>query len=63
MEALTSYQLKANEVLSELANHGWGTMVVKVESQKDTHVKIVIESGKSFVFFIRKDYLGDKSII
>jgi len=59
----TSFYLKINQLTSELANHGYGSLTVKVESLKDSNVKLVVECGKSYVFFIKKDYNINDTII
>ncbi len=54
MQTLTGYHLKATELASDLVDHGYGEMTIRVSSLKDEKVKIEIVCGKSYVFFIKK---------
>jgi hypothetical protein len=51
----TGYHALMLTLGNELVNHGWGKMTVTVESLKDRDVKVVIDCGKSHVFFIKKN--------
>ncbi len=55
METPTGYHLKADELLNELVNHGWGKFEVEVISSKDNTVRVELKCGKIFVFFVKKE--------
>ena len=55
MENLTGYHELSCNLQRELVNHGYGEMRFFVTSLKDNTVKIEIQCGKSFVFFIKKE--------
>lgn len=63
MQAHTGYHLVSEEIQKQLIDHGWGEMTFKVESLKDDSVKITICSGKSWVFFIKKQIKFDNDNI
>lgn len=60
---LTGYHLKIIEVAKEIVEHGYGKCEIDVVSMKDESVRIIINAGKSYVFFIRKEIIFDKSIL
>jgi len=63
MEQPTGYHQKLIELSSALVDHGWGECSIRVESGNDKKVKILIRSGKQFVFFIKKDIRIDEKEI
>ena len=63
MEAMTGYHEKIVELSSQLVDHGWGELYIKVESLKDNGVKVQIRSGKHYVFFIKKNIRIDEKQI
>ena len=52
---LTGYHDLACQLSTELVNHGWGELTLRVTSLKDNTVKIEILCGKSHVCFVKKD--------
>ena len=63
MEALTGYHAKFIEISCEIIEHGWGKCILKAESLKDETVKVEIQSGKHYVFFIKKKDFADRENI
>lgn len=59
----TGYNAKIVEVAQELVNHGFGRMEIIVVSSSDEKVKVTINAGKSWVFFIHKDLKLKDNII
>jgi len=55
METATGYHSKICEVAKELVDHGFGKMEFIVIAQSDDKVKIIINAGKSWVYFIQKE--------
>jgi hypothetical protein len=54
--SLTGYHLKAQELATELVNHGFGELTIKVETLKDgSKSKVMISCGKSFVYFVKRE--------
>jgi len=61
---LTGYHEKAIELATDLVNHGFGELKIKVETLKDGHkTKVVVECGKTFVFFVKKETFVRNDII
>ncbi len=60
---LTGYHLKLIEVASEIVSHGYGKYQVEVSSMKDESVRIIINAGKSYVFFVHKEIKFDNNIL
>lgn len=44
----------AKELLNGLIEHGHGQIVFRVDTLKGQRVKLVIEAGKSYVFFFER---------
>jgi hypothetical protein len=61
MQSLTGYHEKLVSLSSELVNHGWGECELKVVSLKDNTVRVEINCGKGFVFFIKKEITIDEN--
>ncbi|MFZ2602701.1 MAG: hypothetical protein WAX79_01715 [Candidatus Omnitrophota bacterium] len=60
---LTGYHLKLIEVATEIINHGYGRCDISVVSMKDESIRIIINAGKSYVFFIHKEINFDKTAL
>lgn len=50
----TAYQTQINELTNDLINHGYGEILIKVTSLKDTRIRIEIKCGKNFIYIIEK---------
>ena len=60
---LTGYHDKLVEVTREIVNHGWGEAVIKITSYKDGQTEVKIYAGKTWIFFIKKQFDFDKEKI
>ena len=49
----------SSEKITDLYNHGWGEMSIKVLSLKDNTVRIEVICGLSHHFFIKKSTFKD----
>jgi len=54
--SLTGYHLKVDELMYDLVNHGGGELKFEVLPLKDNTVKIVITCGRTYAYFIKKEY-------
>ena len=50
----TAYQTQINQLTNELISHGYGEIIIKVSSLKDTRVRIELKCGKHFIYIIEK---------
>lgn len=51
----TDYHVLLNSLSDELVRHGWGSLTLTVDTKKGSlTTKMVIECGKSYVFFVDK---------
>lgn len=53
---LTGYHQKTDELIYDLVMHGGGELKFEVLPLKDNTVKIVVTCGRSYAYFIKKDY-------
>jgi len=62
MEALTGYHAKIVDISNDIVKHGFGRIELIVSSLSDDKIKITINAGRSWVFFIVKDIMKDIEI-
>jgi len=60
MQAMTGCHEKTCEILTDLINHGYGHLECKIESLSNGSVRVLVLSGKQYVFFIKKKFDFDK---
>jgi hypothetical protein len=60
---LTGYHDKLVEITSDIVNHGWGEAVIRISSFKDNQTEIKILAGKTWIFFVKKQFDFDKDKI
>ena len=60
---MTSYHMKLMELSDELISHGWGELKFTATSMKDNSVKIEINCGKSYVYFVKKEIPFNQNIL
>jgi hypothetical protein len=51
----TGYHEKIIEIAQEIVDHGFGRMEIIVQSSTDEKVKVIINAGRSWVFFVHKE--------
>jgi hypothetical protein len=61
--SLTGYHDKLIEVTREIVDHGWGEATIRISSFKDNQTEIKIHSGKTWIFFVKKQFDFDKDKI
>ena len=53
--SLKAHEKKVNEILNDIIKHGFGKISIVVHEVRDYKTKVVIEAGKSWVFFLEKE--------
>lgn len=56
---LTPYEAKVIDIMRDIVIYGFGTFSIHVQDSRDFKSKIIIEAGRSYIYFVQKKIVDD----